>query len=201
MIALPEQTDPSMVWDLLGSYSGALAFDIGANSGQAAAVLSPHFEQVVSFEPCLESLEALVHRDLPNVTAVGVAVSDHGGVVELDETANSIRTGQLTTGTALNWGAVIGHRTVLAMPLDLLVDVFGMPDFVKIDTEGHEIAVVAGGRRTFDHGPAVLIEVHRAGNEAVLREALPHYRLRKIDHDGYGDSPMGQHHFWLEGRP
>lgn len=191
---LDDHQDQAGAWDVLGSVSGGLAFDIGANIGQAAAVLAKGFRLVVSVEPCLESFDILKAEAAKNVNALCVAASSFTGALRLTESARSILTGQLTTGAGLHWGDTVGTRVVQAVTVDRLVEEYGQPDFVKIDTEGHEVEVLEGWT-----GPrcAALIEVHRAEHEHKVRQLFG-APLRKLEHDPRRVGPgLRAEHFWL----
>jgi FkbM family methyltransferase len=196
---LPDVTDAPTFWGLLGSFSGDLAFDVGANIGQAARVLAPRFARVVSFEPCEESVSVLEAEKPANVEVWPVAVSSVAGEVELDECASSIRTGQLTTGTGLGWGPIIGSRLVPSTTLDEAVAHMGVPDLVKVDTEGHEVQVLEGGPGLIGERRSVLlIEVHDQLNEAPIRRLLDGWRVERIGHDYLPGEPD---HFYLRCEP
>lgn len=190
---LDDHRDQAGAWDIIEGAHGHLAFDIGGNVGQAARVLSQHFATVVSCEPCVEAFDILLVESAPNVVPLPVAVSSEHGTVTLTESEFSISTGQLTTGAGLAWGKTVGARTVDAVTLDELIDHYGEPQFVKIDTEGHEVAVLEG----WTHPKcAALIEVHRAEHEAPIRAMWPG-PLRKLIHERRV-GPMAYHnHFWL----
>jgi FkbM family methyltransferase len=139
------------------TYTGELAFEIGANRGWLANVWARQFDHVVACEPHPGSY-ALLERDaLPNVTPLNIAVSDHSGDLTLDLHDDSDMVGQLfTPGTEIHENkTVVGNLTVEALTLNDLSDVYGQPDFVKVDTEGHEVEVMAGGLETFAAGPQV----------------------------------------------
>src|SRR5205823_5452399 len=106
------------------------------------AVLIRSFTTVISFEPCAESWAELVARHGRDVTAVNVAVTDHDGTLVLHEAQESIKTGQLVSHEGLHWGPIVGHREVPAVTLDSLASTYGWPDFLKVDTEGHEAEVL-----------------------------------------------------------
>lgn len=201
MLRLPEVTDAPSFWAVLAEQSGELAFDVGANIGQAAHVLAPRFARVVSFEPCTEAAAVLRDEAAPNVTVVAAAVSAREGSVTLDETANSIGSGQLTTGSRLGWGEIVGHRTVPATTLDKAAHLYGMPDLVKVDTEGHELRVLEGATGLLAARCARwLIEVHAAEHETPLRGLLDGYQVRRIEHDFLGGHDRADH-YYLEGTP
>jgi FkbM family methyltransferase len=202
---LPDVTDAATFWQMLSNSHGHSAFDIGANVGQAAAVLAPHFKHVYSFEPCAEALAVLMVEAPMNVVVIPQAVSSQAGTLELDETAESIKSGQLTTGTGLGWGPVVGHRTVEATTVDAACARFGVtPDLVKIDTEGHEVKVLEGapilikGRHT-----CWLIEVHSREFETPIRDLLKGYVVDRVEHDilVHTCNPQQADHFYLRALP
>lgn len=194
IVRLDGHADQAGAWDVLAAAKGHLAFDIGANIGQAARVLAQNFATVVSLEPCDESYMVLLEETPPNVVCLPTAAGPREGTLRLTECEGSIRTGQLTTGEGLAWGRVVGQRSVPATTIDALAEHYGQPQFVKIDTEGHEVAVLEGWR-----GPKcdVLIEVHKAENEYACRK-LYGAPLRKLTHDPKKVGARTRHeHFWL----
>lgn len=188
--------DQAGAWDVLADAKGELAFDIGANIGQSTKVLAKGFKKVVAFEPCQESFDILACEAPTNVTPVQIAVWSSTGDVELEEHTTSIATGQLTNGDGLHWGPKVGSRRVACRTLNKLVEDFGLPDFVKIDTEGSEVEIVIGGLQTLQRIPHMIIEVHAAENEAKIRNYLPR-RWEKLEHDLRVGSPTRVNHFWL----
>lgn len=201
---LDRHTDPEPVWAALQRAEGLLAYDVGTNIGQSTRVLAKRFAKVVAFEPCVESYEILAKemaRDLQDdrVLALCLAVSSKDGELELQEAERSVGTGQLVSHEGLHWGPLVGSRTVPARTLDSLVLEHGVPDFVKIDTEGHEVQVVEGGTALFGEShPPVIVEVHRRENEAPLRALLADYDLVKVEHTQLRvESPIRLDHFWL----
>jgi FkbM family methyltransferase len=197
--------DQAGAWDVLCDARGKLAFDIGSNIGQSTAVLAARFDQVVALEPCAEAYEILAAEMPENVFTLESAAADHHGHLVLDEAERSIGTGQLVTGPGLPmWGDRTGTRTVACTTLDSLARLFGAPDFIKIDTEGSEVAVLAGARQVFNEArPRVIVEVHRAENNQAVRDLLPGYAITELRHGGYvrKGGPVWTHHHWLVGEP
>lgn len=193
------ESDPPCIWNLFPTYHGRLAFDVGANGGVVARILAQHFDKVVAFEPCAESYALLKANHPANVVPSCTALSDQTGPLVLQVAETAIGVGELVTGNTLpSWGAPIGEREVLADTLDEMAEIYGQPDFVKIDTEGHEARVVAGGVRTLRHGPVMLIEVHDAHNTALIETLLPSVAFRQIRHPWYREgSDEWTNHFWL----
>lgn len=194
-------SDPGVVKLRYPSFRGKLAFDIGANAGVLANVLAANFETVVACEPHEASYAQLVEASASNVKPLNVAVSDRSGCVLLDIRSTSEGLGELFTGTPLPvWGEKIGQTATRSLTVDRLALTYGVPDFVKVDTEGHEVRVMRGAEWTFRHRPEFLIEIHTAGNGRMIREwlegwFLPHELIR---HTGYvEDSPEWENHYWL----
>lgn len=203
---IPIQSDPPVIWDLLGRLTGEVAWDVGANGGAVAAMLAGGFDVVVAFEPCQESYEHLVAGAADNVMPMPLAVSDHTGYTTLTETAATGAWGELVTGDSLefSWGKPTGSRVVPCSTLDdLLVTADHTPDFIKIDVEGHELAVIRGGEKLWAGcKPRLLIEVHSEDNGQACRNLLERYRysFQRVDHPGYQQGGYGQrNHYYLIG--
>jgi FkbM family methyltransferase len=194
--------DPPELARVLAGFSGRLAFDVGANVGATAKSLSSRFGRVVALEPCKESFEHLDRRQLSRVTCLPLAVSDAEGEIELAVQADPIRSGQLTTtGTHDGWGATLEWRVVAATTVDLLATVYGDPDLIKIDVEGHELRVIQGALATLRRAvPALFIEVHGANLGADIRDLIAdvYPELTRYRHPRCAPSDWGaENHYWL----
>ena len=135
---------------------GALCFDIGANIGDKTSIYRSNGCRVVAIEPVARNVEVLrtrFGRD-PHVTVVENAVSDHVGIATLavvDEntafsTFNTKWVDALADPEQNRWGVTVAARPVEVetTTLDLLIERFGRPEYVKIDVEGHELSVLKG---------------------------------------------------------
>lgn len=195
--------DPPEIDRILTRFSGAMAFDIGANVGRTAATLAKNFDRVIALEPADESFEVLSRRmaQFPNVLCLPHAVSDKCEDIELVVASDKITTGQLVTSDWPEWGKVIERRAVPAVTIDALAETFDPPDLIKCDVEGHEVLVISGGLLTIDkHHPALYLEVHNADLGAQLRRLLdPHYPdLHEVWHPHYKKTDWGlKNHYWL----
>lgn len=174
--------------------AGMTALDIGANIGAytlpLAQLVGPNGE-VVAYEPGavsrghLERSLAMNHCD--NVTVSAAAVSDNAG------------TGWLKNDGFAEFGQLValpdGTETVEAVQvttLDLELDRFNWPqvDFLKIDAEGQETAIVKGGQRFFErYSPLVLFEIN---HDSVVDHGLIEV-MQSLGFDTYrllGDATM-----------
>lgn len=136
--------------NLLGN-KNRLIFDIGANSGEKAAVFKKLAKNVVCFEPYPYSVRTLKSRFIwSNVKIIPIAISDKVSwsqmyVVKGFETLNSINSKQLkeVIKPVAN-GRDISTISVPTETLDMAIKKFGTPDYIKIDVEGNEKEVIAG---------------------------------------------------------
>jgi FkbM family methyltransferase len=172
---------------------GSFGLDIGANLGYFTILMSRlagESGNILAFEAMPDTLEVLRQNvrlnNLRNVGVVAAAVCDRTGTVELLSRAS-----QHFTKTA----SVIGyrldgpvHRTVVsALRLDeYFVSTDHMPDVIKIDVEGGELAVLNGATNLLKRArPTLIIEVHDWGSPAsreVLRFFSEHeYSLEIVE--------------------
>lgn len=219
---LPAPSDPAEIQDRLWEGAeGELAFDVGANMGQSVGrMLDAGFTRVIAFEPCAESyaVAAQAWDGNPAVDLRREAVSDREGVLTLAERAAPIQTGQLVAvampyhgehmedapGMA-NWGPETGRRDIACTTLDAVAARSGMPDFVKVDTEGHEGQVLSGAGAVLAAGKtAWLIEFHNRELYGQCRDLLEGagYSAETVRHPHYPEgSWMYYHHGWLRAFP
>lgn len=209
----PAPGDPVEIQQILFGFTGGLAWDVGGNWGDVAERLAGTFERVISFEPADESYRILSETatNTHGLDAVQLAISDHDGEVLLDVQENSIRSGQLTTASPgdtpdslseSTWGKVLERRSVSCSRLDSLDNWYGVPDFIKIDVEGHEVAVIEGGLKLLKAAkPRLFIEIHNAVLGARIEKLLtPIYgdHLRTVRHPHYPEGSWGRdNHYYL----
>lgn len=190
--------------------SGRLALDVGANVGVWAEYLAERFTEVMAFEPnpgAVGSLRGEVAAaGLSNVTVVESAVGDKSGKLTL----NTYPQTQHTSALELPEVSVAAPAPLGQIVVDVVtVDELELePDFIKIDTEGFELPVLKGAKRTLkESGPALVIEVHGhfakdSRDRACERLLEPlGYTCEGIPHPGgpYDDDPE-QNYYWLLAR-
>lgn len=164
---------------------GGMAWDIGANVGQCLPLLTALYERVVALEPGASLTELTATWSAHDqVTVIGKAASDADGQLVLSERAAPAQSGQLVAqgmpyygeehgpGTPV-WGIQTRLLPVPCVSLDTLAREFGVPDFVKIDTEGGELLVLAGAAGLLaEHRTTWLVEFHSEANRNLCYEIL-----------------------------
>lgn len=212
----PVPHDPPEVHDELWSgWSGEVGWDVGANVGQSLPDMVQRFTVVHAFEPSEEAwptLQATRRRFGRAVKAHQIAVGEFPGLLTVAVRSAPMASGQLVAvgmpyhgedhgpGTA-NWGIDEGTRDVWCEPADVLAREFGSPDFVKVDTEGHEALVLSGARSLLAAKRCGwLIEFHTADRGARCEHILTRagYQPEIIRHPAYEPgSGMWYAHGWI----
>jgi FkbM family methyltransferase len=160
---------------------GDTVWDIGANMGLfsfAAAVMAGPGGRVLAVEPDTD-LAGLLRRSAAGpagpagptrhapVEILPAAVSDDLSVARFHIARRNRATSHLAGfGTAMA-GGVRSTQLVPTVTLDWLAARFPAPDVLKIDVEGAELAVLAGGAQVLAGSPAVICEVSGQNATAV----------------------------------
>jgi FkbM family methyltransferase len=153
--------------------AGDCCIDVGANVGYYTISLANWVGPsglVVAFEPFpgnFAILEKNVHLNhLQNVVLEPSALSDCNGSLQLIFGVEE----QFSATPSVAGYAVEGDRESMQVPARTLDDyIIGLgraPDFIKVDVEGAELAVLEGARRTLATvRPNMLVEIHGWGTE------------------------------------
>lgn len=174
----------------------AAALDIGANEGFFAHHLLPLAGSVVAFEPLPQMLACLQKNYAGKMQIHGVILSDHDGQGELRYPAGGYMSATVaaTNSAALESGRVVKNVVVRMKTLDSfqLTNV----GFVKIDVEGHEVAVLHGGLETLRREmPNLMIEIeerHAPGSLARVTTLLEDIGYSGFYLDGKQILPIAQ---------
>lgn len=167
------------VWDL-GANQGIFSFAASARAGASGSV--------VAFEPDLFLID-LLRRSVTSGTHLGapvrilpMAVGARNCLAEFviartDRALNHLSDAQGNPRT----GGARDVVSVLCAPLDWLLDQLPAPDFLKIDVEGAELAVMEGGARLFMECRPLLIVETAPENGAVMAALLQRYGYVMFD--------------------
>jgi FkbM family methyltransferase len=151
---------------------GHTAIDIGANWGCYTYYLSKFCRSVEAFEPipeCAKGIQAFRGR---NITVHAVALSSATGERELYVPSYN---------GAPNWGyatfkKVLCPAVTLVVPVRTL-DEYNFKDvaFLKIDVEGHELAVLEGAANTINRErPVILVEIEQRHIATPISDVFRH---------------------------
>jgi FkbM family methyltransferase len=158
---------------LRGFHDRDLIFDVGASHGYKTDIFLRLGAKVVAVEPDEMNQEILMRRFLElrlkkmPLNIVGKAVSDSCSIdrMWIDAPGSAENTLSQKWAETLRADATrFGHRfsfdrwrTVETVSLEKLMVEYGLPFFVKIDVEGHELSVLRGMQRPV---PYVSFEVN-----------------------------------------
>lgn len=185
-LAAYETPVPDILIELIRSEPG-LFLDVGANTGlyTLAAVAADRSVEAIAFEP-LEPVRDLLRRNIKlnrrlakRITIEPVGLSNETGTSKFYETINDL--GFVSTSSSLDVqhvkdvGGELVERVVKTLTLDDYADTLGdkVISYMKIDVEGHEHAVIAGGRTVLArHRPLFTIEVLGPSEKAPIDDFL-----------------------------
>jgi len=150
------------------------SLDVGASGGIYTARLLNLSSEVVAFEPraaAAAQLATLLASTGSKASVESVALSDSAGHGRLRVLDHEVGRSTIEVQNELR-GDADNSLTEVAVTTRVLDD-YGYVDvgFVKIDVEGHELAVLRGARRTLlDSQPAVLVEAEDRHRPHAVRD-------------------------------
>jgi FkbM family methyltransferase len=172
----------------------ANCIDVGANVGNILdefVRLAPRGRHI-AYEP-LPDIAAQLRRRFPSVDVRCAALSDRGGEATFHrDVAHHTRSGLRPLGSQTEPLQVRVETLDDSLPEDFV------PDVIKIDVEGAELAVVRGGLKTLTrHRPLVVFEHGRGGLAYGTTHGMIHdllcgeagLRIFDMDGDGPFDRP------------
>jgi FkbM family methyltransferase len=199
----PASDDPPEVMDYLwsGYPPGTLAFEVGANQGHAIPRMLKRYGRVIGFEPYAPNwkLACLMGGDVRLM-----AVSDHDGTVTMTNIDDQFCSDTHESATRMDFSSY-AQASVPCVTLDTVMDSDGLPDFINVDVEGHELKVLQGAMRLLKaRRTSWLIEFHSRDQQEqcalVLDEAG--YDVHIVRHPHYAPgSQFYDQHGWMKAMP
>jgi FkbM family methyltransferase len=168
-------------------FAPLVVYDVGAHVGLWSAMVQHLFEprQCLLFEP-QPQFHSIAMARRPHAAAnwrlMPVALGDKAVAADLFRTRNQAASSLLrplvTQTTADLPTAADGVETVQVKPLDELVESERLPrpDLVKIDVQGFEAQVLAGGENAIRHAQRIIVEVSLHTlyqNQPLIADVLP----------------------------
>lgn len=155
-------------------------FDVGANRGQFLAMARAQFAgrpvRFHAFEPGRATFEMLCSTsEGPDATLNNAALGREAGPLTLyaDEPGSGMAS--LTRRRLGHFGIAIAHEEQVAVTtLDAYCAARGIDgiDLLKLDVEGHELDVLAGGRSMFERGAVAMVSFEFGGCNIDTRTFL-----------------------------
>jgi FkbM family methyltransferase len=147
-----------------------LVLDVGANTGQYAETLKANgFRgRVISFEPTSEAFRTLAQKAASDErwSCEQLALSDSEGMRPINLSANSWSSSLLPLAArsvrSAPGSVYVGSEAVTTSRLDTVAQRLFRPGdrvLLKLDVQGHELAVLRGGKRALTHIEAVESEL------------------------------------------
>lgn len=158
--------------------SGTDILDVGANIGYNTLMFSD-YGPVISFEPVFHQLVTLNAENNPLRYPVQVcqcALSDEKTMSTIHIPSRGCQ-----SNTHINYGGTSFHHddddlkgVAIDVNCERLDDIYtGVPSFIKIDVEGHELQVLKGATETIKkHKPAIMIEIHNFSEDNEIHKYL-----------------------------
>lgn len=167
---------------------GTIAVDVGAHDGIYSYFFNRHGLTVHAFEPLPEKA-ALLRNGLPEIVVHEVALGQEPGAASLLVPLNE---GHPAAGRAVIAHAPMDAAATYPVRVETL-DSFELRgvSILKVDVEGHELAVLSGARATIDRDqPLMLLELEERhlGAAGWDRAAA---QLEEIGYRGYFIDPSG----------
>jgi FkbM family methyltransferase len=171
-----------------------ILFDVGANRGEYVSLLARQFPdaRIFAFEPHPKNFEALMKLNIRNLTPYLIALGSESGQTFLydrtDEDGSTNASLHADVITELHGKQTISHTVkvdtldnfVASLPIDFI-------DFLKLDVEGSELAVLQGGYHLLKEARVGILQFEFNEMNIIshsflydFRKLLSNYRLFRL---------------------
>lgn len=183
---------------------GGTFVDVGANIGIYTCVIANHVGStgsIIAFEPMTENLAPLYQNialnQLKNIEVQELALSNCPRSFNL-YVPDSHQQGSSGCTQVWNPGDWVSVGTTSATTLDIVFQKERL-DFIKIDTQGHELEILEGAKSTIEqYQPFILCEVSEDNREKVFDLAKDWgYSIFRETKDGFLSSSL-QSSGWID---
>ena len=161
------------------------AIDIGANKGVYTRALARLVPLVHAFEPNPKIYRILSAGCPINASTYPIALSDVSRTNQLLIPFNPKRKTYSNQGASLSRVKVSGQHAEIEVTSQTLDSYqFSNVGFIKIDVEGHELAVLTGAKKTLaEHKPTLMIELEERHTGFEIRELID--QVEQYGYSGY----------------
>jgi len=128
-----------------------LVFDVGANVGNRIVVFEKLGTKVVAIEPQIECVKELKKQFGTKISYENIGLADKEGVLDFyisnQHTLSTFSTSFIEKTKESGRFAEISWNKKIQVPvktLDIIIQKYGVPKFIKIDSEGSELNIVKG---------------------------------------------------------
>lgn len=160
------------------------ALDIGANIGNHSLFFARYYEQVFSFEPNPKTYKLLEYNAslAGNIRCFCIGLSDQDGRATLSTDPSNIGASSLTKRPDQKPSL---HQDIELRALDSIEEMQALSiGLIKIDVEGHELAVLEGGKRLIERTkPLILFEQHPMDFDNGISPVIE--RLREMGYEKF----------------
>ena len=134
-------------------------FDVGAHIGLVQLLLMKQLKNSKKFlfEPNKTNFKFLnshiKKNKIKNIELYNVAISNKNGFVNFEQTK--------TVSAVAMIRNTVNSKKIKSLNLDFFYKKNIIPDFIKIDVEGHELSVLQGAKRLLKHfNPTLILSIH-----------------------------------------
>ena len=153
---------------------GMVCYDLGASIGYLTLLMARTASRVYAFEPAPHAQNVLTAHIRENglqdrVELIPTVVADRPLKVRFSLSRSAYGSRIVEANRDCE------HIEVTATTLDTFVETHEPPDFIKIDVEGAESAVLEGGRRVLERRPIICVEIHSHEQALKVSQILSEY--------------------------